>query len=414
MRERHFRRHPFAVLHVPGAEAAPIEALLHASSQGTVGLHRSAGRLQATTVPGGPPRLVAATSGSTGTPKRFHRSQESWIRSFEIDAGLFGIGPGRRVATLGSPEATLPLYGALEALHLGARTWMLHALRPDRQVQALAAAGVQVLWATPVQIRQLAHAAARRALPPLPAMNDLLIGGAALDAATRAQAGALCPNARIHEFYGASETSFIALSGPRTPPGLLGAPYPGVEIAIRDAEGHDCPTGIDGFLWVASPYLFDGYEDGDARGNPDLRRRDGAICIGELGAWIPDPEGGAPLLRLTGREGRTVQIADRLMRLDSAEADLRTIPGVEEAALLARSDARRGAVLSAHLLAAPGRALDPAEAERACRALLGPRAGLRRVTVHDSWPRLASGKTDLGRLAALEDEGGSASSRGTA
>ncbi|KAF0675925.1 long-chain acyl-CoA synthetase [Profundibacterium mesophilum KAUST100406-0324] len=397
---------------MPGADTAPIEQLLRAAPDGDVGLREDGGRLSLIHRPGPEPRLLAATSGSTGPAKWFHRGQESWIASFHVNADHFGIGPARRVATLGGPGATLPLYGALEALHLGARLWMLHALRPDRQMRTLASERVDLLWATPVQLRQLSHAAARRALPPAPCLRDLLIGGAALDDATRTMARTLFPNAALHQFYGASETSFIALSGPDTPPGAVGAAYAGVEIVIRSPEGETLGPGREGVIWVRSPYLFGGYEGGDAAGNPDLRREDGYLSIGERGILDPATPGAAPVLRLTGRSGRVVQVNDRVLRLDMAESDLRRIPGVEEAAIVPLADARRGTVIEAHLLLAPEAGYRPWGALRACRAALGPRCGLRRAVLHRDWPRLASGKTDYAALAA--DSGGDTDAGGHA
>ena len=153
---------------------------------------------------------------------------------------LFGIGPGVSVAVLGGLVQSLALYGALEGMHLGARVHLLGGLRPDRQAQALAARGVQVLYATPAQLRGLAGA--------LPDLRLVLVGGSKLDAGLRAGLAALAPGAELREFYGAAETSFITLADADTPEGSVGRAYPGVELDIRQGE-----------VWVKSPYLFNGY-----------------------------------------------------------------------------------------------------------------------------------------------------------
>ena len=87
--------------------------------------------------PGPQPMFETLTSGSTGAPRRIRRSQASWIASFVVNARLFGIGPGARVAVLGRLVQSLSLYGATEALHLGATAFLLDDLRPDRQRRAL-------------------------------------------------------------------------------------------------------------------------------------------------------------------------------------------------------------------------------------------------------------------------------------
>ncbi|SIN81706.1 AMP-binding protein [Vannielia litorea] len=311
------------------------------------------------------PCFETRTGGTTGTPRRILRSQSSWIASFEVNRAAWSLGPGSRIATLGSLAHSLTLYGALEAVHVGGEAHLLHGLRPDRQQQALAERGITLLWATPAQIRLLGGA-------PAPALARLLIGGGALDAATEAHARALFPNARIHGFYGAAETSFITLDG---------RPYPGVTVQIRnpDASG-------TGEVWLRSPYLFARYGDG-----PDPHRdSQGFTTVGERG-WM---EGGK--LRLAGRADRAVRIAEQTVQLEEVEAALLALPGVTEAAVIALPDRLRGTRLVA---AYTGSATPDALSLAGLPALVRPRR-LTRLAPQD-WPRRPSGKTDLAAIAAM-------------
>jgi long-chain acyl-CoA synthetase len=298
------------------------------------------------------------TSGSSGAPRRIRRTQRSWIDSFAVNARLFDIGPGVAVAVLGRLEHSLALYGALEALHLGAELHLMAGLRPDRQMQALAARGVAVLYATPVQIRLMLEAPRPG---PAPGLRHMLVGGAKLDPATRAACRGAFPAAKVREFYGAAETSFIAMSDDDTPEGAVGRPYQAVEISIRDDADNPVPEGATGRIWVRSPYLFEGYAWAAAT---DTRWRDGWLTIGEHGA-LRDGQ-----LHLVGRESRMITISDQNVFPEEVEAFLLAQPGVTRAAVLA-----------------------------ACRAGLGPMKAPRRVAVRQDWPLLPSGKTDL---AALE------------
>lgn len=323
------------------------------------------------------------TGGSTGTPRRILRRQDSWIASFQVNAGLFGLGPGMRTAVLGRLVHSLALYGALESLHLGADLFLLDALRPDRQRFALAGRKVALLYATPAQIRLLTEAAG----PDLPMLRHLLIGGSKLDAALRAQVARMAPAVQVHEFYGAAEASFITLAGPGAPEASVGAAYPGVEIAIRDASGQDLPEGQLGEIWLRSPYLFQAYA-----GPPGgARWQAGWLSVGEHGRMQ------AGHLTLAGRAGRMVKIAEQAVYPEEIEAFLLAQPGVRRAAVLPRPDPARGQVLVAALQG-------PAEDEALLRALrqafgalVAPRAVLRPA----DWPVLASGKTDLAALEAL-------------
>jgi long-chain acyl-CoA synthetase len=326
------------------------------------------------------PMFETLTSGSSGTPRRIWRSQASWRASFAVNARLFGIGPGVRVAVPGRLSQSLALYGALEGLHLGAEVHLLDGLRPDRQRTASAMRRVEVLYASPAQLRLLAETRGAA----LDALRLVLVGGSKLDAGLRAAVAAMAPDAVVREFYGAAEASFITLAEPDTPEDAVGPPYPGVRIAVREGD-REVAEGTRGVVWVQSPYLFDGYA-GDA--GPAVWR-DGWLSVGEIG-WMRQ---GA--LILAGRISRMVTIADHNVFPEEIEAFLASQPGVRQAAVIARPDARRGHVLEAVLQGDPA---CEAAVRGAVRARFGALAAPRLVVWRADWPLLPSGKTDLAAL----------------
>lgn len=321
--------------------------------------------------PGKVPVFETLTGGSTGTPRRIRRSQGSWIASFTVNSGLFGIGPGASVAVLGRLVHSLALYGAVEGLHLGASVHLLDDLRPDRQARVLAARKIALLYATPAQLRLLVGTGGQTA----PALRHILVGGAKLDSALRASLAQFAPQAAIREFYGAAETSFITLADADTPESAVGAAYPGVKIDIRAGE-----------IWVRSPYLFEGYasDPGSARWD------DSWLSVGDLGRW----QGRA--LVLAGRAGRMVTVADQNVFPEEIEAFLLLQPGVTRAAVIARPDPLRGCVLIA--VVAGHADLEPAILA-ACRQALGPLKSPKALIWRQAWPMTASGKTDLAAIA---------------
>lgn len=347
------------------------------------GLERS-GR----TEPGTPACFQCETSGTGGAPKRIRRSQASWCASFAINRSRFPSAPRHTIAVLGGLQSSLALYGAVEALCLGGDLHLLAGMRPDRQLARIAEAGVSLLWATPTQIRQLALAG-RACL----SLRHLLAGGGRVDAATRDAAARLFPAAEITEFYGAAETSFMALSGRDTPAGSVGRPYPGVAIAIRGEDGTPLPAGETGEIWVSSPYLFTGY----AQGGSGHTRRDGPwLTIGEMGSL----DAGGHLF-VAGRRARMVTIADRNVHLDAIEEVLLGFEGVIQAGVVALPDPMRG-----HALAGVLQCTDSACPDmilRQSRTALGPLAAPRRLVTITDWPQLASGKTDYAALRARLD-----------
>ena len=314
------------------------------------------------------PMFETLTSGSTAAPRRILRSHASWTASFAVNAKAFGIGPGVCVAVLGGLVQSLALYGALEGLQLGAKVHLLGGLRPDRQAQALAAQRVEVLYATPAQLRGLSGV--------LPDLRLVLVGGSKLDARLRVDLGRLVPAGTVREFYGAAEASFITMADSETPEGSVGRAYPGVDLDIRRGE-----------VWVKSPYLFTGY----AGGSGSAIWQDGWLSVGEMGR-LQDG-----FLYLDGRKGRMVTVADQNVFPEEIEAMMQTLPGITRAAVLPVADAARGHVLQAVAMG------DPAQEVailRALRAALGPMKTPRRILWRNDWPETPSGKTDFTALGA--------------
>jgi len=382
-----FRRHPQARIFGPdGAEtdmgqplARIVEspaprALANALAAAGAGLAFRLGETAAEPAQGAG-SFETLTSGSSGAPRRIRRSQASWIASFAVNAPLFGIRPGVRVAVPGRLTQSLALYGAIEAAHLGAEAHLLDGLRPDRQVAAFGARRIDILYAAPAQLRLMLEAPSA----PVPGLRLIVTGGSKLDPATRAKLALLFPAAEVREFYGAAETSFITLSDAQTPEGSVGPPYPGVDIDLRG------PAGAQE-VWVRSPYLFAGY----AGAAGSARWQDGWLTVGEIGE-IRDG-----FLFLAGRAGRMVTVADQNVFPEEIEAFLLTQPGVTQAAVLPRADALRGQVLEAVVMGG-----DPEALLSACRRRLGPLKTPRRVHQVAEWPLLASGKTDLAALRGI-------------
>lgn len=318
-------------------------------------------------------QFCTLTGGSTGAPKVILRRQASWIASFRTNETLFSLTLADRVAVLGGLSHSLTLYGLLEGLHLGLDVHLLHGMSPARQRAQLSGQDITVLYATPTQLRHLARGAEGTTRLPL---RLILCGGGALDPATRNQIARLCPAADLRVFYGAAETSFVALSGPDTPEGSVGKAYPGVDIRIDQ-----------GGVWARSPYLFDGYAA--EPDHPAQQTDDGFVSVGECGKR--DDQGN---LFLLGRADRAVTIADQTVHPETVEAMANRILNGRACVALPVPDALRGHAL---VLVVDGDA-SPADVDtiRAlCRATLGAHATPRRVMSHPHLPTLPSGKPDL-------------------
>ncbi len=326
------------------------------------------------------------TSGSSGTGKRVRRTQRSWIASFSVNQQRWSIGSEDRYAVLGELSSSLSLYGALEAVHLGADLHMLSGMNPGAQNRELYDRKITVIYATPTLLRLLAEDGEKRHRQPVASARLVLVGGSKLDSGTLASTLRLFPQAAVHEFYGSAETSFVTLGDGGSEVESVGLPYPGVKIRI----GSNLQQGRTGEVWVQSPYLFEGYagtRNGPARWDGDH------LSVGEAG-WLD----GSGRLHLAGRMDRMVKIADKIVHPEEAERFLSNQQGVRNAAVLVEPDPLRGNRLVGMINDAGG-AVDLDRLLQLCRAELGPHNSPVRIVRREGWPLVPSGKTDLASLA---------------
>lgn len=361
-----------------GQNRFAIAALLDCIDQGLPLCARQTGNAIIAAAHGDQPLLFCESSGSTGKARTIRRSHASWIKSFEVNRGLLDIGNADCCAVLGHLGHSLSLYGVIEALHLGADVLALGGDGPRAQIEALHRHKAGVLYATPSQLRLLLRADDTR----LGGVRQVICGGGALSEADRTELCAVFPNARIHEFYGASETSFITITDSDTPPGSVGRPYPGVELRLDSA----------GEIWLRSPYIFDGY-DGD--GSTDTQWKDGFLTVGEIG-WQDD----RGHLFLRGRKSRMVTVADVNVFLDDIERVMAETCGVRSCAAISVADPLRGNSVIGVVTGAVDLTLARA-AQSHCREKLGPLSAPRKIVFLDPLPMLASGKPDLLKLQRI-------------
>ncbi len=322
------------------------------------------------------PQLLCETSGSFGQPKVIQRTPASWQQSFNANAPVLDLCPNAVMAVFAGPSSSLALYAVLEAAHHGASILPLNGLRPDRQALALAKAKATLLYITPTQLGLLC--ATGNALPDV---RYIMVGGGRLSPDISAAATQMCPTARLTQFYGASETSFITWTDVDTPAGSVGRAYPGVTLRL-DATGG---------IWVKSPYLFEGYAAGESA---DTRWQDDYLTVGEIGYM--DTSGH---LFLTGRNGRMVTIADHNVYPDQVEACLADLTTARTIAVVALPDPKRGS----RLVALVAGATDVTEDAllRACRVQMAPSSVPHRIHLVDNLPLLPAGKPDYIAITAL-------------
>jgi long-chain acyl-CoA synthetase len=286
---------------------------------------------------------------------------------------VYGLNPGLGMVAMAAAT------GVLADRFDAARTLAL--LAAERVSVVIAVPQMYLAWAAadPADVRAgFAH------------VRVALSGAAPLSAAAYEQIAAA--GVRVHEGYGLTEaapavTSTLVGGQPR--PGSVGWPLPGVEVAIRDADGEPVEDDDPGEIAVRGPNLFSGYWP-DGRDGPG---EDGWWATGDV-AYADDT--GA--LYLVDRTQELIIVSGFNVYPAEVEAVLDAHPDVLESAVIGVPDERTGEAVRAYLVPLPGVALDPADvlayAEKSLARFKLPSS----VEVVAELPHGAAGKVRKGEL----------------
>jgi long-chain acyl-CoA synthetase len=333
---------------------------------------------------------VGFTSGSTGDPKGYCRTHRSWLKSFELSRAEFAIGPQNRIVIPGSLVHSLHLYGAVHGLHAGSSVVLCPRFSPKTLAEQLREADGTVFYATPTQIHYVAEELKRSG--PSPTVGLVLASGAKWRAEDRRAMAEIFPKARLVEFYGASEMSFIAISTPEdpVPDRSVGRAASGVSIRIGAPGNPPVAPGTIGPIWVKSGLLFDRYICG---GGDEVCWTDGWLTVGDHG--FLDDNG---FLYLAGREKRMIVTSGLNIYPEEVEQVLAGHPSLRAAAVFGLPDPVRGSRLVAAVEPEPDVEIDESELRRLCLRELGRSRTPRSIHVITDWPLTPGGKTDLQKL----------------
>ena len=339
------------------------------------------------------PFYIGFTSGSTGHPKGFRRHHQSWTESLRVCLETFGAEAATRVFAPGRISHSLFLFGMMQGLWSGAGVVMQPRFSAARMLDTLQQGHTPCVVAVPSQLLLLLTLAQRRHTPPIEGVRLILISGARWMRDRTAALQALFPKARIVEFYGASETSFMAWmdADASAPAQAVGQPFAHVDIAIRDPQP---PLGV-GQIFVRSPMLFMDYVGPSADRTAAVRDGDW-LSVRDMG-YI-DAQG---YLCLVGRENRMLVTQGKNLFPEEVEAVLLTDQRLAHVSVQGVADPIRGQVVVAvvQLREEGATSVTTQDLVARCRDRLEAYKIPKRVWLCDAWPFTASGKTDHAALA---------------
>ena len=335
--------------------------------------------------------VVIATSGSTGEPKLVALSGAALRASARATEARLGA-PGRWLLALPA-EHVAGIQVIVRALLAGAPPVVMDlrtGFRPDAFAAATAALGPGRRYTSlvPTQLRRILDA--EGAVAALRSYAAVLVGGAALDPATRERA--LAAGVRVVTTYGMSETAG-------------GCVYDGVPL-----DGVTVDLDEDGRILLGGPTLASGYlrADGDGAGARGGGAGSGAagggtgvgsafaggrFRTGDLGRWRHGR------LEVLGRADDVIVTGGEKVAPAAVERVLAAQPGVRAACVVGVPDAEWGQVVAAAVVW-EGPTADAALQE-AVRIALGRAAVPRLLVAVPELPLRGIGKPDRAAVARL-------------
>jgi len=286
--------------------------------------------------------LLALTSGTASLPKAIVRTRSSWEASFVSSTEFFGLTAREITLAPGPLSSGLGLYALSECLYAGAEFRTLPSFSVEDVHDAVEHDGVTRLVLVPAMLRVLAERGIL-AGSDASSLRSIVVAGAKLDPRTLEAARRWAPAARIHEYYGAQELSFVSGSSlapldPLTDHLVastgVGRPFPGVSVAILDGDGEPVPEGCTGSIAVRSALVSEGYLWGD---NRQGFTRSGEWCTVHDQGFL---SGG--VVHFLGRASDMIECGGLTVHPQEIERALSTLPGVEFALVTGVDDPLRG------------------------------------------------------------------------
>lgn len=321
---------------------------------------------------GAEPAVLLFTSGTTGEPKAALLGHEHLTAYVLQTVDFASAGPDEAALVSVPPYHIAGIAAILSALWAGRRMVYLPEFHPETWVDTATRHGVTQAMLVPTMLDRILDVIATRGTPPA-ALRALACGGGRMPRPVIERALRLLPDVAFTNAYGLTETSStIAVLGPEDHAAArsgdplaqarlesVGRPVPGVEIAIRDAGGHDCPPGQPGEVRVRGAQVAGRYAGGshlDAQGWFATRDR----------GWC-DADG---YLFLDGRLDDVIVRGGENISPGEVEDALRRHPAVADAAVVGAPDPHWGEQVVAFVVLRPGAEAAPEDLRAHVAALL--------------------------------------------
>jgi len=332
---------------------------------------------------------ILYTSGTTGVPKGAMLTGLSIVHSATNYRWAMGLGPDdRTIVVAPMSHVTGLIAGIHAAVRAGGAVVVMREFKAARFLDLAARERMSFTVMVPAMYNLCLHQADLAAFD-LGAWRIGAYGGAPMPAATIERLAVALPGLGLMNAYGATETTSPATTMPPQETAArrlsVGRPVPGAEIAVMDDDGREVPVGEHGEIWIRGPMVVPGYWRNDAATAREFVA--GFWKSGDIGSV--DAQG---FVYVHDRKKDMINRGGYKIFTAQVESVLTGIPGVLEAAVIAKPCPILGERVHAVLSVRPGE-VDEAALARHCATQLADYQCPESFTLRlDPLPRNANGK----------------------
>ncbi len=329
--------------------------------------------------------VIIYTSGTTGRPKGAMLTQGNLLHNIEsCRKSLEAEELDRFVLLLPMFHSFMLTVCNLLPLILGGSVVLIRSLHPPKNVMLeILRHQATVMPAIPAFFRAMLHDSVPKELP----LRVAISGAAPLPVETLNAFNEKFPFPLI-EGYGLSEASPVVSFNPLRGPwvaGSIGRPVPDVEVAVRNEAGEEVADGEIGEICVRGGNVMAGYWN-----RPDETEktiRDGWLYTGDIGYRREDG-----YAFITDRKKDMLLVNGINVYPREIEEVIYQFPGIKEAAVIGKRDARKGEMPVAFVAANEGVEIDEKELAQFLKGKLADYKIPRKIVKLEALPRNATGK----------------------
>lgn len=328
------------------------------------------------------PAFMRFTSGTTGKSKGVLISHQSAIERVTCANKVLNLGPSDTVVWV-LPMAYHFVVSILLYVKYGAAIAIAKDFLPKNIIDIANEHKGTLLYASPMQIRLLAHSSGEEKMPDL----KMVISTSA------AISSAVCIDfykrfdIHVSQAYGIIEIGLPMINHIRSSenPEAVGQVLPDYDVQILDEDYTVLPAGEVGRLGIKGPGMFDAYLT-----PPTLREEvlvNGYFLTADFATKSKDG-----LVKVEGREKSVINISGNKVFPEEVEGVLETIPEIKMAKISGIPHPLMGQIVQAELILQDGTEIDVEEVLTYCRKRLSTYKIPQRVKIVDELPMTPSGK----------------------